>query len=116
MDIARPSNVVARLAGPGAATTTLVNGAQSPGLHTSTWDGTNVKLYVNAVLDSSPMTHTTPLGTDSRAEYIGGRIGNTDFFDGFRNQKITRAMTMISTGMPMTGCSIVNQSRNRTSR
>jgi flagellar hook assembly protein FlgD len=38
--IARPSNVVAKLAGPGGATTTLVNAAQSPGLHTFTWDGT----------------------------------------------------------------------------
>src|SRR5262249_20145259 len=37
--IARPSTVVARLTGPGAATTTLVNAAQSPGLHTFTWDG-----------------------------------------------------------------------------
>lgn len=39
--IARPSNVVAKLAGPSGAAITLGNGAQSPGLHTFTWDGSN---------------------------------------------------------------------------
>jgi flagellar hook assembly protein FlgD len=38
--IARPSSVVAKLAGPGGTTTTLASEPQSPGLHTFTWDGT----------------------------------------------------------------------------
>jgi flagellar hook assembly protein FlgD len=39
--VARPSNVVATLAGPGGARITLANGAQSPGLHTFEWDGSD---------------------------------------------------------------------------
>jgi flagellar hook assembly protein FlgD len=39
--VARPSNVVATLAGPGGSTITLASGAATPGLHTFTWDGTN---------------------------------------------------------------------------
>ncbi len=38
--VARPSQVVASLAGPGGAKVTLANGAESPGLHTLGWDGT----------------------------------------------------------------------------
>ena len=39
--VARPSNVVATLAGPGGTTITLANGAVPPGLQTLTWDGSN---------------------------------------------------------------------------
>ena len=38
--VARPSQVVASLAGPGGAKVTLANGAESPGLHALGWDGT----------------------------------------------------------------------------
>ncbi len=38
--VARPSHVVASLAGPGGAEITLANGAESPGLRTLGWDGT----------------------------------------------------------------------------
>jgi hypothetical protein len=38
--VARPSHVVASLAGPGGAKITLANGAESPGLHALGWDGT----------------------------------------------------------------------------
>jgi large repetitive protein len=37
--IARPSQVVATLDGPGGARITLANGPESPGLHTLTWNG-----------------------------------------------------------------------------
>jgi flagellar hook assembly protein FlgD len=39
--VARPSNVVATLAGPGGTKITLANGAESPGLQSLQWDGTN---------------------------------------------------------------------------
>lgn len=39
--LARPSNVVATLAGPGGSKLTLVNGAEPAGLHTLPWNGTN---------------------------------------------------------------------------
>jgi flagellar hook assembly protein FlgD len=39
--LARPSNVVATLAGPGGATVTLANGAEPAGLHPLTWDGSS---------------------------------------------------------------------------
>jgi flagellar hook assembly protein FlgD len=39
--IARPSNVVATLTGPRSTRITLADAAESPGLHTFTWDGTN---------------------------------------------------------------------------
>jgi len=38
--VARPSHVVASLAGPGGAKVTLANGAASPGLHAIGWNGT----------------------------------------------------------------------------
>lgn len=37
--VARPSTVVATLAGPNSTKITLVNGTESPGAHTLTWDG-----------------------------------------------------------------------------
>ncbi len=39
--VVRPSDVVATLAGPGGTKITLANAAQSPGLHTFTWNGRN---------------------------------------------------------------------------
>jgi flagellar hook assembly protein FlgD len=39
--VARPSTVVATLAGPNNTTITLANGTESPGSHTLTWDGAN---------------------------------------------------------------------------
>jgi hypothetical protein len=39
--LARPSNVVATLAGPGGNKITLANDAEAAGLHTFAWDGTN---------------------------------------------------------------------------
>jgi len=39
--VARPSTVVATLAGPRGTKITLATGAQSPGLHTFAWDGSN---------------------------------------------------------------------------
>jgi hypothetical protein len=38
--VARPSQIVATLAGPGGAKVQLANGAVSPGLHTLAWNGT----------------------------------------------------------------------------
>jgi flagellar hook assembly protein FlgD len=38
--VARPSTVVATLAGPGGTRITVADAAQSPGLHTFEWDGT----------------------------------------------------------------------------
>jgi hypothetical protein len=39
--VARPSNVVAGLAGPGAAKVSLSSGAEAPGVHTLVWDGSS---------------------------------------------------------------------------
>ncbi|HET7352534.1 MAG TPA: phosphodiester glycosidase family protein [Gaiellaceae bacterium] len=39
--VARPSNVVATLTGPSDTKITLASGAESPGVHTLTWDGTS---------------------------------------------------------------------------
>jgi hypothetical protein len=39
--LARPSDVVATLTGPGNTKITLASGAESPGVQTLTWDGTN---------------------------------------------------------------------------
>ena len=39
--LARPSNVVATLAGPGGSKITLAGGGEPAGLHTIVWDGTN---------------------------------------------------------------------------
>lgn len=47
----------------------------------ATWDGTTAKIYINGVLDASS-SRTGTIGTDTRSLYIGGRSGNTDFFDG----------------------------------
>jgi len=59
--VARPSHVVASLAGPGGAKVTLASGAESAGLHTLVWDGT---------IGSSPAPEGkwtfTVTGTDDR--------------------------------------------------
>ena len=47
-----------------------------------TWDGTNIKIYVNGTLDNTASTHAAPIGTDTRDLYLGGRSGSTDVFDG----------------------------------
>ena len=48
----------------------------------ATWDGQNVRLYVNGVQDhDSPFAHAAPIGTDTRQLHLGGRSG-TDCFDG----------------------------------
>jgi hypothetical protein len=48
----------------------------------ATWDGANVRIYVNGVLDNTPTARTGSIGTDTRALYIGGRSGGTDCFNG----------------------------------
>ena len=48
----------------------------------ATWDGTTALLYVDGVLDNSPgSTLVAPIGTDSRALYLGGQSGG-DYFTG----------------------------------
>lgn len=48
----------------------------------ATWDGQFVRIYVDGVLDNTPVARSTAIGTDARALYIGGRIGNTDIVSG----------------------------------
>ncbi len=47
----------------------------------ATWDGAEVKIYVNGQLDASPTARTGTIPTDTRALYLGGRSG-ADYFDG----------------------------------
>lgn len=47
----------------------------------ATWDGSNVRIYVNGVLDTTPASRTGTINTDTRSLYIGGTIGG-DLFDG----------------------------------
>jgi hypothetical protein len=48
----------------------------------ATWDGSQVKVYVNGLLDHSPPTSkAAPIAVDTRPLYIGGRSG-ADLFDG----------------------------------
>jgi hypothetical protein len=46
-----------------------------------TWDGSNVRIYVNGVLDMTPTARAAPILTDTRPVYVGGRNGS-DMFDG----------------------------------
>jgi len=47
-----------------------------------TWDGSNVCIYVNGILDNDPPdSYTGTIDTDTRPLYIGGRSG-TDCLDG----------------------------------
>ena len=62
-----------------------------------TWDGAKVRIYVNGVLDNTPASKAAPIGTDTRAVYLGGRIGSTDVINGveddvrFYNRCLTAA-------------------------
>ena len=49
----------------------------------ATWDGVDVRIYVDGVLDNDPPdARSGTLGTDTRSLYIGGRSGGDDYFDG----------------------------------
>jgi hypothetical protein len=48
----------------------------------ATWDGATIRLYVNGVLDATPVSRTGAIGTDTRAVYLGGRVGSTDIISG----------------------------------
>jgi hypothetical protein len=49
----------------------------------ATWNGSTTAIYLNGDPDGSSGTYrTSPIGTDTRALYIGGRSGITDLFDG----------------------------------
>jgi Tfp pilus assembly protein PilX len=48
----------------------------------ATWDGANVRVYVNGVLDNTPVARTAAIGTDTRPVYLGGRVGATDITTG----------------------------------
>jgi len=47
----------------------------------ATWDGANVRIYVNGQLNNTPAARSGTIGTDTRPLYIGGRSG-ADLFDG----------------------------------
>ncbi len=47
----------------------------------ATWDGANVRIYVNGQLDNTPAARSGTIGTDTRPLYLGGRAG-ADYFDG----------------------------------
>ena len=47
----------------------------------ATWDGANVRIYVDGQLDNSPTARSGLIGTDTRPLYLGGRSG-ADLFDG----------------------------------
>lgn len=59
--VARPSHVVATLSGPGGASSTLVNAAESPGLHAVAWNGT-----AGGVAAAEGKWTFTVTGTDDR--------------------------------------------------
>lgn len=47
-----------------------------------TWDGQYVRVYVDGVLDMTPVAFVGPIGTDTRPVYLGGRAGLTDVTNG----------------------------------
>jgi hypothetical protein len=47
----------------------------------ATWDGSQVKIYVNGALDNSPVARTGTIGIDTRSLVLGGRSG-ANYFDG----------------------------------
>jgi hypothetical protein len=47
----------------------------------ATWDGAQVRIYVDGKLDNTPASHTSDLNVDSRPLYLGGRP-SSDQFDG----------------------------------
>jgi hypothetical protein len=72
----------------------------------ATWDGSTAKIYVNGVLDNTPVSRTAMLGTDTRALYLGGRMGSTDMFNGqiqnvaVYNRALSQAEIARLAGMP----------------
>jgi hypothetical protein len=44
-----------------------------------TWDGANIRIYVNGVLDNAFTSRAGPIGTDTRPVYLGGRSGAGQF-------------------------------------
>jgi hypothetical protein len=52
----------------------------------ATWDGATARVYVNGVLDMTPVARAGTIAADARALFIGGRTGATDFFDGMIQQ------------------------------
>jgi hypothetical protein len=40
-----------------------------------TWDGSNIRIYVDGILDNTPTVRAAPIGTDTRPVYLGGRSG-----------------------------------------
>ncbi len=63
----------------------------------ATWDGVKGRVYLNGVLDNTPVARAAPIGTDTRAVYLGGRSGGTDITNGtvddvrFYNRCLTAA-------------------------
>lgn len=47
-----------------------------------TWDGSTVRIYVNGVLNNTPVSRTAAISTDTRPVYLGGRSGSTDILKG----------------------------------
>lgn len=47
----------------------------------ATWDGANVRLYVDGKLDAAPVARTAAVAVDTRPLYLGGRP-SSDYFDG----------------------------------
>lgn len=47
----------------------------------ATWDGAEVRLYVDGKLDAAPVARTAAIGVDTRPLYLGGRP-SADQFDG----------------------------------
>jgi prepilin-type N-terminal cleavage/methylation domain-containing protein len=46
------------------------------------WDGKDIRIYVNGVLNNTPRARKGPLPTDSRPVYLGGRTGTSDILKG----------------------------------
>ncbi len=65
--------------GGGVRSTTTLNTGQWYHV-AATWDGTQVKIYVNGLLETTQVRSGT-ISTDTRPVYLGGRSG-TDLFDG----------------------------------
>ena len=47
----------------------------------ATWDGADVRIYLDGQLDNTPAARTGTLSNDNRPLYLGGR-SSSDFFDG----------------------------------
>ncbi len=66
--LARPSNVVATLVGPGGYTLRLVDAAQAPGLHTVDWDGNATSSLAPEGAWTFAVTATDDRGVTTTAE------------------------------------------------